>query len=72
MTDLSTATRPYGRTAVRDTPIVRLRCAPCEVAWTGEPHSACWVCGAPGLSLNRLLVRHDRAVDALEEFDLLR
>ena len=28
----------------------RMSCTPCEVAWTGEKGSPCWVCGEPGTS----------------------
>lgn len=27
---------------------VRLRCNVCEVAWSGEPTSTCWVCDGEG------------------------
>jgi hypothetical protein len=73
VTDLSTIARPFGRTGVNGTPVVRLRCLACEVAWTGAPDSDCWVCEQPGLALNRMVLRHEHhTTDALEEFDLLR
>jgi hypothetical protein len=36
---------------------LRLRCAPCEVAWSGTVESSCWVCGGDGAPLNALLGR---------------
>jgi hypothetical protein len=41
---------------------VRLRCAPCEVAWSGPADSSCWVCGEGGTPLNTALVVRDRTV----------
>jgi rRNA maturation endonuclease Nob1 len=69
MSDATTVTRPFGRRA--DQVVVRMRCTGCDVAWTGEPDSGCWVCGDEGVSVNRLLV-NARTPDPLEEFDLLR
>ena len=53
-------------------PRVRLRCTRCEVAWTGAPRSACWVCGERGmvLSVATLAVRAG-SVDLEVDFDLL-
>lgn len=53
-------------------PVVRLRCLACDVAWTGESGSGCWVCGEEGTALNHLFLRRDPTTDALEEFDILR
>lgn len=36
--------------------MVRLRCVPCEVAWSGPAESACWVCGDAGTPINTGLV----------------
>ena len=60
------------RTSDYAPPIVRLRCLHCDVAWTGEADSDCWVCELPGTTLNAAFVRRDRSAEALEEFDLLR
>ncbi|NNE74218.1 MAG: hypothetical protein HKN26_11180 [Acidimicrobiales bacterium] len=38
-------------------PLVRLRCTECDVAWTGEAESPCWVCGDPGMGL-RAVIRY--------------
>lgn len=35
----------------------RLRCAACEVAWSGTAESTCWVCNGEGAPLNALLGR---------------
>lgn len=51
-------------------PSVRLRCLRCEVAWSGQPRSDCWVCGEPGTSLNTALAARERSVSAFD-LDLL-
>ncbi|MEE9416939.1 MAG: hypothetical protein V3V01_16780 [Acidimicrobiales bacterium] len=51
--------------AVETPPLLRLRCAPCDVAWSGEQESPCWVCGEPGTGL-RTLVRFG----GVEQLDL--
>lgn len=39
---------------------VRYRCLACEVAWTAEHDSTCWVCGEPGMTLrSALALRED-------------
>jgi hypothetical protein len=51
-------------------PLVRLRCSPCEVAWSGTAESRCWVCGNQGEGLRtatRLYDLHDLEFD----FDLI-
>ncbi|MGI9605981.1 MAG: hypothetical protein ACR2P0_07555 [Acidimicrobiales bacterium] len=48
---------------ITSTQRVRFRCLSCEVAWTAEVDSTCWVCDEPGLSL--------RAAYTLREDDYL-
>jgi hypothetical protein len=54
-----------GTNAVKVT--VRLRCLPCEVAWSGPADSDCWVCGHAGTLLNTAVVVSERG---LVPFDL--
>jgi rRNA maturation endonuclease Nob1 len=42
VTTMQTVTAPHR---------IRYRCVPCEVAWTAEEDSSCWVCGEQGYSL---------------------
>lgn len=30
---------------------VRYRCLGCDVAWTADDETGCWVCGEPGFTL---------------------
>ncbi len=66
MTEISTLRRP--RRIVHEH--VRLRCLPCEVAWSGDPHSDCWVCGEPGTPLNTAVAARERTISAFD-LDLL-
>lgn len=50
--------------------MVRLRCAACEVAWSGPAASSCWVCGEPGSPLNTALVVRGRGGVASFDLDL--
>ena len=45
---------------------VRLRCLPCEVAWSGPQRSECWVCGRQGTALNTAVAARDRTVSAFD------
>ncbi len=39
---------------------VRFRCLTCEVAWTAEDDTGCWICGEPGHGLrSALALRED-------------
>ena len=49
---------------------VRLRCLPCEVAWSGSAESSCWVCGDPGTLLNTAVVVRERGGLAPFDFEL--
>ncbi len=51
-------------------PTVRLRCMPCEVAWSGPAESTCWVCGGEGEGL-RTAVRLYEADELDFDFDLI-
>jgi len=43
--------------------IVRLRCDPCAVAWSGVPASHCWVCGGPGETWNLAVTTYPESGD---------
>ena len=49
---------------------VRLRCLPCEVAWSGTAESPCWVCGDHGTLLNSAVVVRERGGLAPFDFEL--
>ena len=53
--------------ALADPVIVRQRCIPCEVAWSGPPESSCWVCEESGTPLNSAVVVRERG--GLTPFD---
>ena len=56
--------------ALLDVVMVRLRCVPCEVAWSGSPESTCWVCGDHGTLLNAAVVVRERGGLAPFDFEL--
>jgi hypothetical protein len=45
--DISDARFPQPRSANWSVPH-RMTCQPCQVAWTGDHETRCWVCGGPG------------------------
>lgn len=50
--------------------MVRMRCTPCDVAWSGEAESDCWVCGEPGTGLRTLVrFRENEHLDLELDFD---
>jgi hypothetical protein len=49
---------------------VRLRCLPCEVAWSGFAESTCWVCGDRGTPLNTAVVVRERGGLVPFDFEL--
>jgi hypothetical protein len=53
-----------------ETIAVRLRCLPCEVAWSGVPDSTCWVCGESGTPLNTAVVVRERGGMVPFDFEL--
>jgi len=58
------------RTRPPTEPRVRLRCEPCEVAWSGPRDSGCWVCGSEGAALHPGLAARENTVSAFD-LDLL-
>jgi hypothetical protein len=58
------------RTRLPAEPRVRLRCDPCEVAWSGPRDSSCWVCGSEGAALHPTLAGREHTVSAFD-LDLL-
>lgn len=49
---------------------MRLRCLPCEVAWSGFAESTCWVCGDRGTPLNTAVVVRERGGLVPFDFEL--
>jgi hypothetical protein len=66
VSEITTLRRP--RRTIQET--VRLRCLPCEVAWSGDAASPCWCCGAEGTPLNTAVAARERTVSAFD-LDLL-
>jgi hypothetical protein len=58
------------RTRLPASPRVRLRCDPCEVAWSGAVESSCWVCGTAGTALHPGLASRSETTSAFD-LDLL-
>jgi hypothetical protein len=56
--------------SVLDAIKVRMRCAPCEVAWSGPADSRCWVCDEAGSPLHTAIAVRDRGALAPFDFDL--
>ena len=54
------------RSLPSEAPVVRQRCLPCEVAWSGPAGTPCWVCGEDGIGLRSVLPRTDDELLALD------
>lgn len=48
-TSTPTLAGDHGTTMLRRRHGVRMSCARCEVAWTGDATSTCWFCEGPGV-----------------------